>query len=278
MSDRGQQDYFIMFMLGLALVIAVIVSAVYFLSMIWPYLVFYVLPFVLVSLLVGGILWVSGLVQDGGKFQEEGNLKKYFAKFNYKWLAITFPALMALNFAVFELDSKVKQEVNKNGEVQKIYLEWPKVHKAFNDLRKRTYSNSRFEALREKSRVEELYDRSQVGGIFWLALIFGGPGLFFFLARHSEDIEASIMSEEINRVLKSQKDHLRQLTDKQEEIIKSRQQPLLSKINELEEDVEYLRAENQVLQAKVEFSTTAPKIAAAEKKALGGGVLDSDLL
>lgn len=145
-------------------------------------------------------------------------------------------------------------------------------------MRKNAYTDSSFQGIREKARLEAQYDRAQVGGIFWLALIFGGPGFFFFLSRQSEDVEASCMSEEINRVTKAQKDRLRHLIDEQEAIIKDRQKPLLKQIAELQVHAAELKAENQVLKAKVEFSTTAPAIAAAEKKASGGGVLDSDLL
>lgn len=278
MSDKGHQDEFLMFLLGLAAVAAAIAGIFYFLSMVWPYLVFYVLPFVLVSLLVGAILWISGQTERGGEFREENYTKKYFAKFNHRRLAITFPVLVALIFIVFELDSKRVEEVNKKGEITRIYLEWPKVHKAFNEMRKNSYADSVFEGIRKKARSEALYDRSQVGGIFWLALIFGGPGFFLYLSRRDEEIEAACMNEEIKRLTKAQKERLRELIDEQEEIIKSRQKPLLEQVAKLEANVLALAHENQVLKAKVEFSTMAPAIAAQEKKAMGGGVLDGDLL
>jgi hypothetical protein len=278
MSNGKQDDAFFNFLLIAGGVIGAIVFVIYLLSVMLPYLVFYVLPLVLLSLLVGAILWISAQTERGGEVREEGYEKKYFAKFNHRRLAVTFPVLAALIFIVFELDSKRIEEVNAKGELQRVYLEWPKVHKAFNQMRKNAYGDSSFESLRAKARMEVIYDRSQVGGIFWLALIFGGPGFFFYLSRRDEEIEAACMNEEINRLTKAQKERLRVMIDDQEEIIKSRQKPLLAQVAKLEANVVVLANENQILKAKVEFSTTAPVIAAQEKKAKGGGVLDGDLL
>ena len=282
MSSRDHQDEFLIFVLGLAAVIGVIAGAVYVFSYFMPDVLFYVLPFVIASIGIGFALWF--LVQNGeGRFEqvsEWNQEQKYVSGFNFKTLAIVYPGLIFITFMAFEAGGGKRLLVDKKGQVQGVYLEWPKLNQKYNQVRAKWFETSMFESLREDAKRPAVYDRSDLGAAVWLALIFGGPAFFFWLSRNANKTEMAQMNKAADEKVKERKAQLQSLINDQNEIIKRRQKPLDEEIQKLRARVNEVLSENQVLKAKMEFGKPAQTVKAVEKAKAGGsgGVLDGDLL
>ena len=282
MSSQGHDDAFFNFCLGLLAVVGVLAAAVYVFSFLMPIVVFYVMPFALASLLVGYALWF--LVQNGeGGFQtlnEWGGEKSYVSGFNFKMLAVAYPFLVLATLVVFGFGSGQTRVIDKKGNVQGVYLEWPKLNSKYNEVRSNWYSDSMFESLREEAKKAAVYDRSDLGFAVWMALILGGPAFFFWLSRDAHKIETVQLNKAVEEKVKERKAQLQSLINDQNEIIKRRQKPLDEEIQKLRARFNEVVSENQVLKAKMEFGKPAQTVKAVEKAKSGesGGVLDGDLL
>ena len=99
---------------GVFFLFYVVVPVLYFVLRIFPYLCFYVLPFAVASLLIGGA-WVFGC-QAG--FTE------------YKRVAIFFPVTVFLLIMTVDFPSRIPEELRK-----KNYVESPALYNAFNDMK-----------------------------------------------------------------------------------------------------------------------------------------------
>lgn len=282
MSSRDHQDEFLIFVLGLAAVIGVIAGAVYVFSYFMPDVLFYVLPFSLASIAIGFALWF--LVQNGeARFEqvsEWNQEQKYVSGFNFKTLAIVYPGLIFMTFMAFEAGGGQRVLVDKKGQVQGVYLEWPKLNQKYNQVRAKWFATSMFESLREDAKRTVVYDRSDLGAVIWMALILGGPALFLWLSRNVEREEQLSLSKAADEKVRERKEQLRVLIEEQQAIMKRKQKPLEDQIQELRNRVGQVVSENQVLKAKMEFGKPAQTVKAIEKSKSGGsgGVLDGDLL
>jgi hypothetical protein len=267
-------------------VVAGIAAVIYAILWVWPYILFYVLPLAAASLLYGGIFWLctrpsetdAGEVKAEFRYSED---KCYKPLYQYRSLLVAFPSLVLVNLAVFHLGAPEARvvEVDTKERVLKSrpVVEWEWANRAFNDTRRSAYADSWFDALKAAARHDEVYDRRDIGGIFWFALIMGGPLVFLFWFGKNDELEESkMLYKHLEKGIQHEKDILRRYIEEQEKLVKDRLRPQLERIAELERARSTLLEENRVLKAKVEFSKDVPK--PSESKAATKGVLDADIL
>lgn len=262
MSEKNEHfENFILFLIVGGVVLA---GAAYGLYLFWPYLVFYVLPFLAGSLLVGGILrWVT--------MPNEGQ-----GLISHRSLAIAYPVLLLVVAAVFFADSQRAIVVDKGGNVTGgYYLDWPKANRMFNEERADTYLGSPFKSLKVKASEGVVYDRQEIGWIALWCLILGGPGFFWYLSRGDLSLVASWIELRVNERTRDKNQQLQEKNEKLDAIIASNVSALKTKVADLEKARELLVADNRRLQATVEFS---PDIVRKPEAHKSGGVLDSDIL
>lgn len=264
MSQKNEHfENFILFLVVGGFVIA---GVLYGLFLFWPYFVFYILPFIIGSLLVGITLRFATLPNVA----EEG---EGVLKYDYIKLAVIYPALIILVFSIFYVGSERTVIIEKNNGGEKIRLEWVRAHKTFNEWRSSIYKNSPFDSLKAKASVPVLYDRQEMGSIAWFCLFFGGPLFFFYLVRHDNEEE----EKSINAVLNKRTAEVRRRVDEKNAdlnaTIESRLQKLREEIKGLECDRAEILRENNILKAKLEYSPDVPRPPESVKT---DGVLDRD--
>jgi len=266
------------FFLGLIAIALGIAFVLFLVSWFWIPFWFYIFPFIVASLVVGGILKFLTSVWFEEGFKETSS--KFYLVYNYKVLAIVFPALAVLVLGAFYFDSKRVEIIERQKgreDTVKIMLEWPRVNKFYNDSKKSWYSDSWYESLRKRAKEPEIYDRQDLGNIAWWALCFGGPLFFFWLSRKDEEVEGTAIKEKVLSHVERERDALNDLIKNQRKYIDSHTAEADKKIAGLRADKVTLLQENLILKAKVEFSTpAAPKIAKVEPEAKG--FLDKDIL
>lgn len=265
-------------------VVAAVAAVIYVILWAWPYLLFYVFPLIAASFLYAGVFWLCTRPDstDAGEVVGErySDDKCYKPVFKYRSLMTVFPFLVLVNLGVFHLRASQTQvvEVNQKGKIQRSYpvIEWPKVNQAYNDTRRSAYSDSWFESLRTNARHEEIYDRGDIGGIFWAALILGGPLIFLFWFGGNDELEESkALYKHLKNAIRHEEGILRRHIEEHEQVVKERIGPHLKQIEDLKRARHALAEENMVLKAKVEFSKDVPK---PPETAKTSGVLDSDIL
>jgi hypothetical protein len=267
-------------------VVAGIAAVIYAILWVWPYILFYVLPLAAASLLYGGIFWLCTRPSE----TDAGEVKAESPVFRGQVLQAALPVsqpprgfsfLVLVNLAVFHLGAPEARvvEVDTKERVLKSrpVVEWEWANRAFNDTRRSAYADSWFDALKAAARHDEVYDRRDIGGIFWFALIMGGPLVFLFWFGKNDELEESkMLYKHLEKGIQHEKDILRRYIEEQEKLVKDRLRPQLERIAELERARSTLLEENRVLKAKVEFSKDVPK--PSESKAATKGVLDADIL
>lgn len=253
-----------------------IAALLYVIFLFWPYVIFYVLPFAAATFVFGWVLRIAiAHMEGGGTIEGSYSNKQYHPLFQYENLLVVFPVLIFTTLLVFEMNSMQMVEVDKKGhEVGKL-LEWPSVHKTFNEWRASTYAGSPFDSLKAAARDEVLYDRRQIGWILWCALFFGGPLYCWWLSRTDHEVDGRWLYKQIEAGVNAEREILRGQISDQEKIVEG-------KVWKFQEEAERLRsvnadimAENQRLKATVEFSSEVAKPITDPKKK---GVLDGDLL
>lgn len=279
MNNNTQQEAFIsicLLIVGSALGIGFVI---YLLSWTWPYFIFYVLPCILGSMFIGFILRLLSLNYLSSAENEKASIQhfQYEPRFNYRRLAFTYGALIALVLVVFHLGSTRTIQVDKKGTELGVQLEWPRVHKTFNKLRADAYKSSWFESLRESAKQPEIYDRREIGWIAWLCLALGGPAFFLWLSRNDPDEEKQRFHSILRVHLDRQKAELERGFEWKESRAKQESQDLLGRYKHLQEVAATLRAENLQINASLEFSAEKrKKLPPAGGR--GGGILDRDIL
>lgn len=261
-SGNEHAENFLLFVIVGGLIVS---SAMYGLFLFWPYFVFYFLPFVLGSVAIGLVLWITVVPPEGGE-----------ARFQYKRLAVVYPVLIALTLLVFEAGSERKIMVDTKGKEKGQVIEWLGTHRTFNDLRKSSYLSSPFDGLKAKAQYEELYDRGQMGGIFWWCLFFGGPLMFFWLARKDQDLEEKEIEKRVEARTGERRKRLDKMSEDIDAVIASKTKKLVDEVAQLKSERSAIMAENQVLKATVEFSTEV--VRPSESVKTSRGVLDQDIL
>ena len=168
-SGNGRGAFFLFY---------IVVPSLYVLLRLLPYLCFYVLPFAVASLLIGGA-WVLGC-QAG--FTE------------YKRVAIFFPVTVFLIVMTVDFPSRIPEPLRK-----KNYVESPVLYNAFNDMKSGIEgfvnwtwaSHFRFifgSPIIPPAKYEAfIYDRSDLSWVLWLSLCLGAPAFFLYQAKKDDD-------------------------------------------------------------------------------------------
>ena len=264
MSNRNSNEHAENFILFLVIGGLVVGGALYGLFLFWPYFVFYFLPFILGSVAVGFVFWITVMPVEGGE-----------ARYQYKRLAIMYPVLIAASLLVFEAGSERKVMVDKSGKEKGQVIEWLGAHRTFNELRKSSYLGSPFDSLKAKAQYEELYDRAQMGIIFWWCLFLGSPLMFFWLSRKDQDLEEKEIEKRVEARTGDRRRRLDKISEDIDAVIAAKTKKLVDEVAQLKAERSHLVGENQVLKATVEFSTEVVRPSETVKT---GGVLDQDIL
>lgn len=275
MSDgnNGHFENMILILLAGGLGIA---GVLYVLYLFWPYVVFYLVPLVVSSFIIGWVLRISiaHLDDGGGQVVGEYEGKVYRSIYQYRNLLLVYPGLIFLTLLVFEMNSVQMVMVDKNKKEIGQRLEWPKAHKIFNEWRSSIYGNSPFEALKKEAKTEVLYDRRQIGWIVWWALFCFGPLFCKWLSRKDDKIEGSGFYKQIEERTRELKNSLMYQIKEQESIVQKKVSVYQERLDSVKAQNAALLAENQRLKATIEFSSEVPKPITDPNKR---GVLDGDL-
>lgn len=260
MSEQNSHfEYMVIAVVGGGLLIA---GALYGIYLFWPYLVFYVLPFAIGSLIVGAALRMAVSWEKNGLT-------------SYKGLAVAFPVLLVFVMVAFFVNSGRSVVRDENGNITGQYLDWPKVSQAFNAERSSTYAGAPFESLRAKARERVIFDRQEIGWIALWSLFLGGPLFFGFLSLGDEDRDNRVLREKIAEASRFEREDLLKKERGVDALIAKAARSANEKLAVIERRNAALEAENQVLKARVEFSSEVAKPSEARRSS---GVLDSDIL
>jgi hypothetical protein len=271
--NRDRENLFTKIAVGLLVGAVVLSLAVYAFSFLMPYLLFYVFPFLLTSTLVGFILWFS-VRNDIRESNVEKNISvefQYVSKFKFRRLAIAIPVLSLIVFLIFEAHRERRELIGQDGQVKGTYIEWDMAQKTFSNMRKNWYRDSMFESLRTKSKKIEIYDRSEIGYIFWMSLIFGGPGIFFWLSKDAEGEELNSVTNFVKEKVRSKEDQIQRVLSEQNEIAKGEKRVLEELIKRLQRKISEVKEENQRLKAKMEFLPQVTLVKSNDQKGEGPG-------
>lgn len=265
MSSKSGNDHaenFLLFIIVGGLGLAGILYIAYLFI---PFLLFYLAPFVVVSLVVGIVLRMAGAPGDG-----EGSLS------SSKAVVTVYAGMLCLVGLVFfqNLD-RAKVLDSKGNLTNQVVVDWPELNNWHHSLRVRMYTDAPFEGLRAKARIGVVYDRLEVGWIFLVGMFFGGPLVYWFLARHDEEKVNAIVEGLVDERTKSKRDQLKTKEDNLNQIINQSKEKLEAEIHALKKKQAEIMGENQSLKAKLEFAPDIPRPSESVKK--DGGVLDQDI-
>ncbi len=265
MSSKGGNEHAENFVLFLVVGGLVLAAVLYVFYLFLPYLIFYILPFALGSLVVGFVLRLAG--EPGGSVL---SLSRYRAVV----LAYAF-CLLIVGVTFFDGVTRAVVIDKKGNLTGQVVLDWPRVNQYFNQWRSSTYGGSPFDGLRAAAQTGVIYDRLEVGWIFLCCLFLGGPAFYYWLSRNDPEKVNSIVEGLVAERTKSKRDQLKNKEDNLNQIIESNKAALKVEIGDLEKVRAELLAENQILKAKLEFAPDIPRPSESVKK--DGGVLDQDI-
>jgi hypothetical protein len=266
MSSKSGNDHaenFLLFVIVGGLILA---GVLYVFYLFLPYLIFYILPFVVGSLAVGFILRMAG---------EPGDSVYNLSRYRAVVVAYAF-CLLVVGVTCFSNITRA-WVVDKNGKsTGQVILDWPKANQYFNQWRSSTYASSPFDSLKADAKTGVIYDRLEVGWILLCCLFLGGPGFYYWLSRNDPDKVNAVVEGLVSERVKTQRNQLKNKEDNLNQIIESNKAALKVQIRDLEKVRAELLAENQILKAKLEFAPDIPRPSESleENKK---GVLDSDL-
>lgn len=265
MSSKGGNEHaenFLLFIIVGGLILAAVLYVFY---LFLPYLIFYILPFVVGSLTVGFILRMAG---------EPGDSVYNLSRYRAVVVAYAF-CLLVVGVTCFSNVTRA-WVVDKNGKsTGQVILDWPKVNQHFNQWRSSTYAGSPFDGLKRAAQTGVIYDRLEVGWILLCCLFLGGPAFYYWLSRNDPEKVNSIVEGLVDERTKSKRDQLRTKEDNLNQIINQSKEKLEAEIHALRKKQAEIMAENQSLKAKLEFAPDIPRPSESMRK--DGGVLDQDI-
>lgn len=249
-------------------------------------LIFYVLPFVLLSIFAGLILAYSCKLFTLRKPQY-GDYR-----LDYRMLAGVFPIILIIAFFAVGFPEEIKyvkeepvappaahsKKTWKKNSIEKkketplaepregYILQSPVIAQAYMDFKR---------AFGLKVILDEQhkpYDLNNVSTIVWLALVLGGPSVFWLFAISDQDADDK-------RIHTENTDHYKNIQNTHSDALSRR----LSEINELKNALSEHRQEITKLKARDEFLTKKEsqfknEIESAAERPFGAGVLDTDVL
>lgn len=255
MKEQDNRLLVFLWMLGVSSAGALIYGLLIF----WPYLVFYVLPFVVGSVAIGVML-------------NHGASNKLGFK-TYRNIGMIFPALLLGILLTFFYDSERGMQSPAGYKVMD--AEWPRADALFNAARRAGYANAPFASWQANARSHVTYDRQEIGFIFLWCLIVGGPLCFAVLSLSSEKEEREMFYAHVES---SNKGLDREQTDRYAALnakFKENEKLHASQITSLKQALAAATVELEAARAKLEFSGPVKKV---KPPPGGGGILDSDIL
>jgi hypothetical protein len=277
--ENDRYDDMFTFLVIVGVIIAAVSFVWYALSLFWPYMFFYILPFVVGSLLVGLILrffTIANSADSSAEIEQTENEVHYIPRFDHKNLLFAYSCLIAGILFTFHSGSTYQVEVDKKGKQTAIFLEWPKVNAKFNKWRTDAYQGSPFKSLKAKGKYQVFYDRRDVAWIAWFCLVLGGPIFFWWLSRDDFVEEKKRMFQVVESRLEQQADQMETRHKWRENVDKKRYEELEMKYQHFDGVLASLREENLALKARVEFSSDKEKLPLKTSEA--SGILDRDIL
>ena len=264
MSDSKNEHFenFVLFIIVGGLCLA---GVLYLGYLFLPFLIFYLIPFILASLVVGVVLRLAGAPGGG-----VSSLSRSRA------VVMTYAGMLFLVGVLFFQNLDRAKVVNKEGKLTgQVVIDWPKLNNWYNGWRVRVYTDAPFEGLRAKAKMGVVYDRLEVGWIFLVALFLGGPLFYYWLARNDDELVYKIVEDLASSRVADKNKRLSEKEKNLDQIIKQNKLALEVKIQNLEAAKAELRSENQSLKAKLEF---APEVQRPSENIEPGkkGVLDQD--
>jgi hypothetical protein len=139
-SGNEHAENFLLFAVVGGLILA---GVLYVFYLFLPYLIFYILPFVVGSLVVGFILRMAG---------EPGDSVYNLSRYRAVVVAYAF-CLLVVGVTCFSHVTRA-WVVDKNGKsTGQVILDWPRVNQYFNQWRSSTYEGSPFDGLKPRFQV-----------------------------------------------------------------------------------------------------------------------------
>jgi hypothetical protein len=265
MNSKDGNGHFENLVLVGAAAVGVLSGLIYVAYLFIPFLMFYLAPFVVVSLMVGIVLRMAGAPGDG-----VSSLSRY------KAVVTAYAGMLCLVGLVFFQNLDRAKVLDAKGNLtNQVVVDWPKLNNWHHEWRVRMYTDAPFESLRAKAKMGVVYDRLEVGWIFLVGMFFGGPLVYWFLARHDEETVNAIVDGLVNERTKSKRDQLKTKEDNLNQIINQSKEKLEAEVHALKKKQADVIAENQLLKAKLEFAPDIPRPSESVKK--DGGVLDQDI-
>lgn len=266
MSD-GKSEHFENFVLFVIIGGLVLAGVIYGIYLFFPFVVFYLIPFVLASVACGLTLRMAGSPRES-----ISNLSRY------RSVVIAYSGMLLIVGLVFFKDVGRAVVVDQKGKLtNQVMLDWPKLNQYYNAWRRSLYLNAPFEGLREKANIGVVYDRLEMGWIALVALFFGAPLFYWWLSRNDEERVHEIIEKIATDRMAAKNKRLNEKESNLEAIIRQNKQALEIKIKSLEEARVQLKLENESLKARLEF---APEVRWPSEKVEPSkkGVLDGDWL
>lgn len=163
---------------GLFILVFIVVPVLYIALRLLPYVVFYIAPFALASLLMGW-LWKMGCQAEITE---------------YKRIVVFFPITVVILILTIDFPIRIPEKFQNEN-----YIESPAIYGAFNDMRSAIEgfinwtwaSNYRFifgSPIIPPEKYEPFqYDKSDLSWVLWLAICIGAPAFFLCLAKKDDD-------------------------------------------------------------------------------------------
>lgn len=263
-SGNEHAENFLLFVLVGGILLAGVVYAAY---LALPFVLFYLVPFIVASFVVGVVLRMAGAPSEG-----VAGISKY------RVVVMAYAGMLFLVGMVFFQNLERAKVLNAKRELtNQVVVDWPRLNKWYNDWRVRVYSDAPFEGLREKAQIGVVYDRLEVGWIFLMALFLGGPGFYYWFARHDDEEVHEIIEKIAADRVAAKNQRLSEKEKSLDQIINKSKAELELKIQKLEQAKKDLLAENQSLKAKLEFAPDVQRPSENVEQSKKG-VLDQDWL
>jgi hypothetical protein len=248
-----------------------------------PYLVFCLIPFVVLSLGVG-YLWALG--SRPSLFFESESL-------DYRRLAVFIPILVFSVYClvgvptpherVFEPQAEVAPRASAQGhrkisppreatQAERIVLQWPWLYQAFNEVNEGWQDRIPFLKQGKPYRTVFL-DRNVASVIIWLVLFIGAPAVFFFFSKNDVKAQNEKRTFDLRKLLERETSKWEKRCEEWGKVEKKLKEDLAQVCTVYEAQAKELKQ----YQVKEELAATGLKTQ-IEKEKDKPGVLDSDAL
>jgi|GEM_PF-6384252 len=227
----------------------------------WGYVMFFVLPFILGSVLVA---WLFLVVTEPDGSSSTGA--------RYRRLVVLYPVLILIVLVTFHWGSERVVERDEKGNIIAREFEWPELNKAAGG----------WEKPRKKMRwgkepkEAQVFDRREMGWGFWFALFLGGPTLFLFWSKNPEEEDQKRFQDSLRRKLDTERESYHRREIEISNRARREEWELRERIREMWDHQSELKQEIRELKARTEYSGEE-EVSGANRES-GDGLLDQGIL